>query len=410
MSCLKRIMTILLVTVMMITSVVMPVAAKTISSEKAENIFFYIENSEGKSVLAKVMSLDELKAISHGQKNGENYYASSTDNYPTTQYAEAKGITVTELVNYVKEKSTVAGIDKITFKGNDTVKLMATDSYGNYSRSWSWNQLYGVKRYYFEGLFDDAAGWKSSWEIAGEDNSKYGISLEEYNSKYKNADKYYQDKRTAFATGEVMEPILATSVFSGRTTTDTLVASTEPGISSFIKSNGGKVKGCLKNALTDEYALRLILPMTEADLMSAHRTAYDNFKWVYNIKLDMEKDSAVKSAGTVAEAVPAFTKNGNTLTITFDCATPGAKIYYGFEGAAQKLYTGPVKYDVSGRNLDSDPVTIYVTAVKEGYDDAGIQTYKYPGMAPSFKTIYSGMAGSDLVFTAVDSVSSSDWN
>jgi hypothetical protein len=65
--------------------------------------------------------------------------------------------------------------------------------------------------------------------------------------------------------------------------------------------------------------------------------------------------------------------------------------------------------DVTDRNLDSNPVTVYATAVKEGYDDAGIQTYKYPGMAPTFETLYSGSTGQTLTFQAASSVSATDW-
>ena len=103
----KRLMALVLVIALVLTSTVLPAAAKTASSEKAENVFFYVENSQGKSVLLKVMSIDELNKISHGQANGDNYYDSSVDNYPTTQYGEARGFTITELIGYVKSETSV---------------------------------------------------------------------------------------------------------------------------------------------------------------------------------------------------------------------------------------------------------------------------------------------------------------
>jgi hypothetical protein len=150
--------------------------------------------------------------------------------------------------------------------------------------------------------------------------------------------------------------------------------------------------------------------MTEADLMSAHRTSYDNFKWIYNLQLDMAGTSTIQSKGTVAAATPTYSLSGSTLTITFSCETAGASIYYGWDGAPQTLYTGPITVDVSDRDLDASPVTIYATAVREGYDDAGVQTYQYPGMAPTFQTVYSGMTDTALTFTAADSVSAADWS
>jgi hypothetical protein len=375
-------------------------SAKTLVSAKGENIFFYASDAEGKAVLLKAIPLAELKKKAHGRADGRNYYISSTDNYPTTQYCEARGVTVPELVEYVKSATGVAGADEIGFSGGDTIRLMATDSYGNYNRSWTHDELYGVPRYYFEGLYDGKTGWNAGWETAGEDNSKFGVTLEEYNAKYKDSDPYYADKRAVFASGERTEPILATESFSGRTTSAALVASTEIGIAEQIEANGGKAAGSLKNMLEDTWSLRLSLPMTEADLMAAHRTAFDNFKWIYNIRLDMATPPAFKSLGTVAPPVADVSATGGALTISVSCETEGAVIYYSFDGAPQIPYTKPVTVDVKNRNLAADPVTFYMAAAREGYDDAGAVTVKYPGLAPAFKTLYSAMAGEPLTFEA----------
>lgn len=393
-------------------------SAKTQESSAAENVFFYSKDDQGNSVLLKVMSLDELKALSHGQSGTgtsgqeENYYISTTDNYPTTQYCEARGFTIPELVEYVKETSSVDGAGSISYSGDDVMSFMATDSYGNYMHSWTYDELYGEPRYYFEGLYDASSGWNSGWEIAGEENSKYGMDLATYNAQYRDQDPYYEAKRSVFEGGEETEVILATESYSGRTTSSSLVASTEIGISDYISANGGTVAGSLSDVLEDTWALRLCIPMTEADLMTAHRTAYDNFKWIYNVQLDMQASGAPASQGTVAapEASVSLSADGSTLSISMSCDTPGAQIYYSFDGAPQTLYNGTVTYDVSGRNLESDPVTFYMTAVKEGYDDAGIITVRYPQSGVTFKTQYSAMTGSDLVFEAEDSVTQADWN
>ncbi|MDR3277905.1 MAG: S-layer homology domain-containing protein [Oscillospiraceae bacterium] len=383
-------------------------AAKTLESAKAENIFFYAANAAGKAVLLKVIPLEDLKKIAHGQADGKNYYISSTDNYPTTQYCEARGVTIPELVDYVKSKTSVSGAAALGFSGGDILRLMATDSFGNYNRVWTYDELYGAPRYYFEGLFAKT-GWRPAWEIAGEDNSKFGVTLEEYNEKYKVSDPYYADKRAVFDGGVVSVPILATESFSGRTTADALVASTEIGIAGYIAANGGVAAGSLKNELADTWSLRLSLPMTEADLMAAHRTSFDNFKWTYNLKLDMENAPKLPSLGTVAEPAASVTVSGDMLTIAISCATPGASVYYSFDGAPQIPYTKPVTVNVAGRDLAADPVTFYMTAVKEGWDDAGVITAKYPGLAPAFQTLYSGMASTPLTFAAQENVAASDW-
>ena len=404
----------LLLTLVLCLSFITVALAKTTESAKAENVFVYAKNADGKNVLLKVIPLADLKKISHGQltngltgtDTGKNYYISSTDNYPTTQYCEARGITVPELVNYVKSVTTVANAAALDFKDSDKIRLMATDSYGMYNRVWTYDELYGVKRYYFEGLMNS---WSTAWEISSEDDAKFGMSLEDYNAKYAATDPNYADKRAVFGGGVLTVPILATESFSGRTTSDTLVASTEIGIADFIAKNGGTAAGSLKNMLEDTWSLRLSLPMTEADLMAAHRTAFDNFKWTYNLLLEQTNAPAIKSLGTVAEAVPGISVNGNIMTITLTCETAGATIYYSFDGAPQTPYTKPITVDVAGRNLAAEPVTFYYTAVREGYDDAGIITAKYPGLAPGFKTLYSTPTNAALTFSAAEGVSAADW-
>ena len=383
--------------------------AKTIASAKGENIFLYAEDTSGKPVLIDILKLEDLKKNAHGQDNGDNYYYSSTDNYPTTQYCEAKGVTIDELLASAAEDSEYAGAQDLHFRAGDAVSFMATDSYGNYTRTWSYEELCGPERYYFEKMYDPEHGWKSSWEMAGEDTSKFGIDLETYNTKYKENDVNYADKKAVLENGVKMPVLLATESFSGRTTTETLVASTEAGIAAQIAANGGRVSGSLKNMLSDDTALRLCIPMSEADLMSAHRTAYDNFKWVYNLKLKMA-DSRLQARGNVAEPRADFSQSGNTLTISLSCETPGASIYYSFDGAPQQLYTGPVSYDTEGKDLTANPVTVYMTAVKEGYEDAGVVTAKYPQSGVVFKSMYSAMTGQELVFEAENGVTDADWN
>ena len=384
------------------------VSAKTQSSARGDMLFFYASDKNGKDVLVKTLTYDELAGLSHGQADGSSYMYSSTDNYPTTQYCEGKGFTIPELVKYVSKASGVSGADGMTFEGNDSMSFMATDSYGNYNRTWTADQLYGQKRYYFEGMYG-SSGWNTGWESGAEDTSKYGMTIEEYNSKYAASDRYYNDKRAVFSSGTEMPVILATESYSGRTSSETLTASTEPGLAGYINANGGKVSGCLAAALSSDYSLRLCIPMTEADLMSGHRTAYDNFKWVYNIRLK-NASTGIMSKGSVPAPAASFSVSGDTLSIDMSCGDADADIYYSFDGSPQIKYTGTVKYDIKGKDLTSSPVTVYMRAVREGFDDAGVVTAKYPQSGVTFKTLYSEQTGKDIVFTAESGVSASEWN
>lgn len=395
--------------------------AKTTSSPKAEKVFVYAVNGQGKSVLLKVISLEELKKLTHGQLSGLtygsdagiNYYISSIDNYPATQYCEARGFTIPEFLKYVKGRTTVKGADTLNFSGGDIVRFMATDSYGSYSRSWTYDKLYGEHRYYFKDLYSKNIGWNSGWEIAGEENSKFGLDLPTYNAQYKNKDPFYSNKRAVFAGGSASTVILATDSFSGRTASSSLLSSSETGIADYIVSNGGIAAGSLSKALSDDWALRLCIPMTEDDLMAGHRTAYDNFKWVYNIRLDMvNPPAALVSGGTVSTpaAYISVSRDGKTMYLSLNCATPGASIYYSFDGAPQNLYTGKLSYDITGRELANNPVTLYMSAVKEGCDDAGVVSVKYPQSGVAFQTVYNGLIGKELVFQAAAGVTDADWD
>jgi hypothetical protein len=427
----RKLWFLLLTTVLIIcatlTLTIVKAQAKTINSAPASNIFFYVTNSDGKDVLMKVMTLQELTALQHGQLSGvttgtdtgTNYYFSYTDNYPTTGYCEAKGITLPELAAYVKNTSPVAGASSIAYSGNDLMQFMATDSYGSYVKSWSYSVLYGTPRYYFSGMLSTTTGWNTGWEVGGDDLAKSGMDLDTYNTTYKAADVYYNAKRAAFNTGALSTPILATTSYAGRTTFSD-GSSSEVGLAEEIAAHNGVVTGSLANKINQDYALRLCLPLTEADLMSGHRTAYDYFKWIYNIRLVMSTPPAITSLGTVASPTSfvSISADGNTMTITMACTTPGATIYYAVQdsnsdddsaGAPQKQYTGPVTVDITGRNLASNPVTYYMTAVEAGYADNGIKTVNYYATAPAFQTVYSCNVGSSLIFTAASAVTSTDW-
>lgn len=418
----KKLLGILLVAVIILSGFILPdtsAEAKTLSSASVENLFFYALNNDGKCILLKVIQLNDLKARQHGQlaeitsgkDSGRDFNFSCTDNLPTTQYCEAKGFTIPELINYVKDITTVSGADQLAYSGSDTIRLMATDSYGAYNRSWTYNDLYGVNRYYFEGLFaENQGGWQMGWEIDPE-MAQPSLSLDDYYSQYKDKDPYYVDKRAVLATGVSTTVILATESFSGRTTAKAIEASTEIGLADYISANGGQVSGCVSDMLSDDWSLKLCIPMSEADLMLGRRTAYNNFKWIYNLRLDMAHPPSIVSRGIVArpQADCSLSNDGNTLTISLSCATPGAALYYSFDGAPQLLYTDPVSVKVRDRDLSTDPVALYMKAVNEGWEDAGIISASYPRRAPDFKTIKSRLIGSDIKFSAADGVTDAEW-
>jgi len=142
------------------------------------------------------------------------------------------------------------------------------------------------------------------------------------------------------------------------------------------------------------------------DCRGCHETA----RCVINDEMQvMARAPSIRSLGTVAEPVANVTVSGDTLRIAISCATQGASIFWSEDGAPQIPYTGPITMDIKGRDLAANPVTFYMTAVREGWDDAGIITSKYPGLSPAFKTQYNSMTNQPVVFEAADGVSNADW-
>jgi hypothetical protein len=407
-------------------------SAKTTASAAAERVFFYAASSSGEDVLIKIIEMNDLIAIAHGQLSnitygtdtGTNYYYSYTDNLPTTGYGEGRGFLLTEFVGYVKSVSSVLGVQSLTYSGDDTLLLMATDSQGSYNKDWTYNELYGEERYYFPDFYG-ASGWNERWEISGtnaegEAINLKGISLEEYNSAYRAGDSYSSSKDAVFAGGERMPVILSPVSYAGRTNASADTTN-EVGISDYIDANNGVVTGSLAGVVNTDaaeaYSLRLFIPQTHADLMCGHRTAFDNFKWIYNVKLADAVLPNISSAGTVAAPTYSveMSADNKTAYITMQCSTPGASIYYSVDtgdalssaGAPQYLYTGAVAVNAEGIDLNETPLKFYMTAVREGWSDNGIISVSYPPAAPAFKTIYSSDAGEDLVYQV--SVNNSVW-
>ncbi|MDR3295578.1 MAG: dockerin type I domain-containing protein [Clostridiales Family XIII bacterium] len=388
-----------------------PAQAKTTESPKAETLFFYTENSNGEEVLLKALPFSELDALAHGNPDtGTNYYYSATDNLPIAVYTEAIGFTADELVNYVKTNSSVAS--GINFSGADRLYMGATDGHGIYRDSLTYDDLYGEQGYYYPGLLHPTTGWDLSWEITGSGYSPTSwpaMPLSTYEENHLSTDPTYAAKAAAAQGKTAMPAILA--VYSEGIRRGEMT--------NWLNSHAGDPTGGLgvtKSGAFDGYALKLCLPQTPDAYYSGNRTMYHYTGWIYLMKLAMENAPQITPLGAVTAPTAAFTREADTLSVTLDCDTPGADIYYSFdlEDAPVTKYTGtPISYNIAaGRDLAASPVKLYMRAVKEGYTDAGIVSCSYPGTAPAFDAIFAGLVGSDVVLSAAagtDAAAFADW-
>ena len=220
----KKILTILLLTALLVLGVLSgaALAAGTADSDNASNVFVYAYDVEGKLVLLKVIPLDTLASISHGIDGTANtdYYASFLDSYPTPTYCEGQGVTIPELLEYVKENTSVTDADALDYTGAD--KLFFTCCDGAVI-SYTHDALFGtelnpVSRYYFPELYHN---WdKTNGEVS--------------------------DVNAVLSLKTPMPPYLATISEGGRVFASAGASNGGINLADYIAANNGVVDGCLK--------------------------------------------------------------------------------------------------------------------------------------------------------------------
>lgn len=408
--------------------------AKTAESPQAKNLFVYVKNDEDKDILLKTLPLDALKTMQHGNDAtpdpDDNYYFSAIDNLPAIAYTEAKGFTAQELLETVKNTTSVISPAAITFGGNDAIELMATDSNGTYNKSWTYDELYGQQGYYYPDIFDATTGWTSAWTVTGDGyspESTPAMPLPLYMSSYKDADPTYDKKAAVSESAIEMDAIFAVDSVTDRI--DNLAEE-------YGKTRAEIIASGLPGELSDAYRLTLCVPQTPDVLFSANHTMHHYFKWIYNIRLNMADAPTIPSLGEVESPtadIRVDPENENRLIVDFDVATSGASIYYSigknnaisssatggaieFGTAPVHAYTGEsIAIDLkSGADLKTTPIKIYMTAVKEGYTDNGIQTISYPKQSPDLKRKTNEayhVIGEDVVYelTSPPAVTNEAW-
>ncbi|MGI6497421.1 MAG: hemoblobin-interacting domain-containing protein [Oscillospiraceae bacterium] len=346
--------------------------------------------------------IDTLKELAHGYQSGvyegQNYYFSYTDNLPTYGYAEGKGITLPELIGYVKTHSTVTGANSITYSGDDVLGFMASDA-ATYSQAWKASDAFQT-RYYYPGIYDAADGWTTDWETnGGNPDANYTDDSAAANPVY-----FTDAKNAASETGVETPIVLAVESYAGRISE----------LSSYIANNGGEVTGSLDGVLDTESSLRITIPTTEQEMRTGTRTANRNYKWTYSAQLNMATaPENLVSQGTVAAPTFTLEESGSNLILTLACATEGASIYYTLESgnaSPQTLYTSPITIEnKSLADYVATPFQFKATAAKEGFADHGTVVLQYPTAAPVFAASSGTALGEDMVFTAADSVSNEEW-
>ena len=342
-------LTLLIGTVLLLFSQPAAAAGNKVS-DRAETLFFYANDSSGAAVLLKAVSYDELAAMAHGSDatdSSSTYSQSYIDAMPTPTYKEGRGVTISELLDYVKSCTSVSGAAQLTYAGTDRLYFTCTDGA---SANFTYNALLGVDRYYYPDLYQY---WDRSEGTVDEDHIQ-----------------------TVLDSGVPTEVYLATMSAGGRVLAED--AGYNGTIADYVAANNGVVTGCMSQAgqLISDEALTLCFGQTASDIEISSATYSSVKKWVYSVRLRESGTSPITSQGTVSAPQCRFILNGTTLAIILSCSDEGASIYYSTVGgsttAPLQLYTGPIiisDYDIS------QPFDLGVQAVREGWVSSAKQVF-----------------------------------
>ena len=364
-------------------------SAKTAAAgQTVGTVLFYITNSAGDEILVSEILVSEMEAdMQNGKIDDKIHNYSVLDRFVTTVHQEAQGFTVGEFISYAQSKSDAELLRnlKLTFDGGDKIAFWEIDQNGyDDLDTYTYTDLYGAARYNFPLIYQfwnyntqdyyDPAGMMSREEVIDH----------------------------IFANGQPEVFLLSVRGFSQRyMITDEKFEALDYNMENYWSS-----QGLLDNART----LRMMKPMTEAELYGKIPTASDTRYWVANVMLEMAALPNIAPLGTVSAPSAVMTEDAENYYIRFSCETPGASIlynhnFYSPSYAPTSLYSGGA-VAIPKAAFPSGTVTMTARAVKEGYTDAGLVTLslKSSGVEEVWQNPFSDVAAGDWHYDYVEFV------
>lgn len=382
----KRLLTLLLALTLTLTLGAAGAQAKTTSlGQTVDMTLFYVRNAAGEDILVSHVPVSELEAdLAAGRIDGTNHNYSLLDRYVTPVHQEAQGLTVGEYVDYARARSTVEALRTLPlrFAGEDRVSFWEIDQSGfDELDTYSYEALYGAARYNFPALYE-------YWNYRTQDYGDPAAGLTRGEAIER-----------IFASGEPETVLLSVRAFSQRY----IAADGKYGTGDYNMENAWQSAGLLDNQRT----LRLMKPMTEAELRDKTHTASDSRYWIANILLRMEQPPEITPLGAVAAPTAVMTEDAEHYFITFSCATPGALILYN-HNLVSPGYTPTCAYTggavaVPKSAFPDGVVTMTCRAVRDGWTDAGVTTLtlRSSGAHETWTSPYDDVAEGDWYFDSV---------
>ena len=329
------------------------------SGDTVKTVLVYTEDKNGDQVLMAQLPVSDMLTYlnSHLDTYGAVHNYSVLDSYVTPVHQEAQGFTVPELIEYAVANSTIEDVEDIGFSfsdSNDKIAFWEIDGKAfDAVDTYTYDSLYTVKRYNYKELY-------RYWN---------------YSTKTIPDSDLVMIKNSAQAE----EPLLSITAYSGRYMDTNAYKEGNYNVESYF--DGSKL---LDTART----MRLMLPMTEDDLTNRTPTASNSRYGLCYILLDMNSTPDFTSLGEVAEPSCSVIDGDESTADEYDagywyftlsCSTDDATIYYNDNAKATYMpterYTPGSEIKIAKNSSDPErEVTFYYRAVKDGYQDAGVQT------------------------------------
>ncbi|MDR2771267.1 MAG: S-layer homology domain-containing protein [Clostridiales Family XIII bacterium] len=346
----------LLAAILLLVFCASPAFAKTTpAGQTVGTVLFYVENARGEEILVSKILVSEMEAdMKAGKIDDALHNYSLLDKFVTTLHQEAQGFTVQAFIDYAREKSPIPALRALplALSGKSEISFWEIDQTGyDDLDTYSYADLYETPRYNFPLLYE-------YWDYAKQDY-------------YDPAGKLTRAQviDLIFANGEPETVILSVRAFSQR-----YMVTTEKFGVDYNMENYWQSQNLLDNART----MRVMKPMTRAELYNKTSTAMDTRYWTANFRLRPENAPDIAALGRAAAPTAVMTEAGDNYYIRFACDTPGATILYNHNFISPS-YTPTSPYGdgavvVPKEYFKSGTVTMTARAIKEGFSDAGVVT------------------------------------
>ena len=387
----KRILSIALIFALILAVMPSALAKTTPAGETVGTVLFYVTNSDGDEILVSQLPVEMMEAdMKAGKIDNTVHNYSLLDRFVTTLHQEAQGFTVPEFVEYAQGKSTapvIRGLD-LAFAGNDTVRFWEIDQAGyDNMDSYTFDNLYGETRYNFPLLYQ-------YWNYTTQDY-------------YDPAGKMTREQviEHIFKNGDEEIFLLSVRGFSQRY----MITYEKYDAKDYNMESYWYSGGLLDNART----IRLMKPMTKAELYNKQPTAADTRYWTANVLLDMAKAPSFKPLGAVKAPTAVMKESANNYYVYFDCATEGATILYNHNYQSPS-YSPTSPYGdgaivIPKAYFPNGTVTLTARAVKDGHTDEGVVTLKLTADGTQEDAgqsdMFSDVKSTDWYYKAVEYVS-----